>query len=307
MSYPYLGDFLNDVLGTSWNVPIPMFGAWVAVAIVAATKVAKIEVMRLEGLGELSPAGGSKSVPVHTLLPDLIMIATLFGVLGARLFHIFEYPHSFLENPWDMLFSRGGFSIYGGLLMGGAAGAIYVKKRAVPLLPMLDAIAPALAIGYGIGRIGCQVSGDGDWGTTANMTLKPDWVPDWFWTQTYENNILGVTIASPGVYPTPVYETLAAFGIFGFLWLFRSASHSRGYLFSIYLLLSGFSRLLVEKIRVNADYHFFGMNFTQAELISCVLIICGLLGILQFTQARRIPKAAFAVIVAGLLSACSTF
>src|SRR5690606_3779525 len=115
-----------------------------------------------------------------------------FGILGARVFHILEYPQEFLQNPWGMIFSRDGLSIYGGLIFGVVSGAIYLQKRGVPILPMLDALAPSLALGYAIGRIGCQISGDGDWGTAANMQLKPEWLPDWFWAQTYENNIAGV-------------------------------------------------------------------------------------------------------------------
>lgn len=89
---------------------------------------------------------------------------------------------------------------------------------------MLDALAPSLILGYGIGRLGCQVAGDGDWGISANMALKPGWLPDWFWAQTYEGNILGVTIADPGVYPTPIYEAMTALGIFVLLWLIKKNS-----------------------------------------------------------------------------------
>jgi phosphatidylglycerol:prolipoprotein diacylglycerol transferase len=103
----------------------------------------------------------------------------------------------------------------------------------------------------GIGRIGCQISGDGDWGIAANMALKPDWLPSWLWAQTYDNNIYGELIAAPGVYPTPIYETAMALLCFALLWP-CGAIHSRiGWLFSLYLLLAGAERLLIEQIRVN--------------------------------------------------------
>ena len=116
-----------------------------------------------------------------------------------------------------MIFSTGGLSIYGGLIFGVIAGTIFLNKRSIPIIPMLDALAPSMILGYGIGRVGCQISGDGDWGIVANMALKPSWLPDWFWAQTYENNVVGALIQSPGVYPTPIYEALTAFCIYFFL------------------------------------------------------------------------------------------
>lgn len=307
MSYPYLSDLINPVLGTQWDIPIALFGSFVALAILAATFVAKREVMRFEQLGLLPKATLAPNVfiPTHLIIDDLAMIAALFGLLGARLFHLLEYPTAFLANPMDMIFTRSGFSVYGGLILGGIAGAVYLKKRAVPLIPMLDALAPSMILGYGIGRMGCQVSGDGDWGILANMALKPNWLPDWLWAQSYANNIVGVVIPSPGVYPTPLYEVLTALGIFLYLWVIRKAPYSKGYLFSSYLLLSGFGRLLIEKIRVNSEYHFGGMSFTQAEFISTVLVLIGLLGILKAIQARYVPKIAFSLFILGALSACA--
>lgn len=307
MSYPYLGDFINYVFGTHLNIPIAMFGSFVAVAIIVSTFVAKNEVVRFEKLGLLPKANVVPNVliPTHKIVSDLSMVSVLFGIVGARIFHILEYPTIFLENPMSMIFTGGGFSIYGGLIFGVIAGAVYLKKRSIPIVPMLDALAPSMILGYGIGRIGCQVSGDGDWGIVANMALKPHWLPDWFWAQTYENNIVGVAIHSPGVYPTPLYEAVTALCIFFFLIIIRKVKYSKGYIFSIYLLLSGFGRLLIEKIRINSEYYFWGGSFTQAELISTVLIIFGLLGILKSTQARKIPKIAFSVIILGALSACA--
>jgi phosphatidylglycerol:prolipoprotein diacylglycerol transferase len=123
------------------------------------------------------------------------------------------------------------------------------------------------------------VSGDGDWGVAANMALKPDWLPTWFWAQTYENNIYGEVIAAPGVYPTPVYESLMALACFGLLWVLRKHPFRTGWLFSLYLLLAGIERLLIEQIRVNPPYSFAGIHATQAELIAAAMIAAGLVGI----------------------------
>lgn len=305
MSYPYIGDVINQVLGVQWTVPIPMFGTFVAASILVGIYLAKKEVIRFEGLGLLSTANVSvkageqaSRIPVHETVTDLGLIVAFAGIVGARVFHILEYPEQLLEDPIEMIFSRGGFTIYGGMLFGVVAGIIYLKKRDVPIVPMLDALAPAMILGYGIGRIGCQVSGDGDWGIAADLALKPDWLPAWLWAQTYENNVLGVVIQSPGVYPTPLYEVIMAVGIFSMLWLLRRRPYKAGQLFSIYLLLSGIERLLIEQIRVNSKYDVFGLVFTQAELISLFLIMFGLAGIMlsirstvySFPVARDVDK-----------------
>ena len=92
-----------------------------------------------------------------------------------------------------------------------------VRRWQLPVRPLLGAVAPAMMLGYAIGRIGCQVSGDGDWGIAANIARKPDWLPTWAWAQTYQNNIYAEAIAAPGVYPTPVYETLMGLACFALL------------------------------------------------------------------------------------------
>jgi prolipoprotein diacylglyceryltransferase len=166
-----------------------------------------------------------------------------------------------------------------------------------------DACAPALMAAYGIGRIGCQLSGDGDWGLP-NSNPKPNWMsalPDWMWAYDYEGNVLGRDLGSPGnpvqiveggityiyegnAWPTPFYETLMAFAIFGILWSVRKKIKIPGVLFSIYLVFNGIERFFIEKIRINPDYHFLGIDATQAELIAVLLFILGLLGIFYFSK-----------------------
>ena len=161
-------------------------------------------------------------------------------------------------------------------------------------------------LGYAIGRLGCQLSGDGDWGIAANMQLKPEWLPAWLWAQTYQGNIAGISLSSPGVYPTPIYETSMAFAAFGLLWYLRSQKNNPSYLFSMYLLLAGFERLLIEKIRVNVRCHLQGFAFTQAEAISFFLIIGGLIGIIMTLRTRSIQtKGLLAVGILTALSACT--
>ena len=156
-----------------------------------------------------------------------------------------------------------------------------------------------------MGRLGCQIAGDGDWGIAADMTLKPVWLPDWWWAQTYAGNIVGVVIPGPGVYPTPIYESMMALVSFGVLWALRSSTNSAGYLFSVYLLLAGFERLLIEKIRINVEHHLFGIALTQAEAIALLLVVAGCIGVLATLRTRRWwIKIAFSVGVVSALSAC---
>jgi phosphatidylglycerol:prolipoprotein diacylglycerol transferase len=301
MSFPYVSDILNAVFGTEWHLPIPMFGILVVAAIVAPTCVTRREVGRYEANGTLPPL-------THVLVADLALVSAVAGLIGARLFHVLDHADQFVTDPASMIFTRGGFSIFGGLCFGTVAAVLFLRRHSIPIRPMLDAAAPSMMLGYGIGRLGCQIVGDGDWGVVADSTLKPVWFPDWLWAQTYENNILGVVIPAPGVYPTPLYESMMAFAIFGVLWALRSHRHAAGYLFSMYLLLTGFERLLIEKIRINIEYHAFGVAFTQAEAIAFLLVITGFIGVLTTLRERKFwTKTAFSVGVLTALSACVPF
>lgn len=294
MSFPYLSDLINEYFGTHWHLPIGMFGLFVAIAIFVAAEVAKKEVRRFETLGFIPSAQlpNDVALPPSAMLSNLTLICAMFGILGARLFHILEYPAEFLANPVEMIFSRAGLSIYGGLICGALAGVIYLRKYALPVIPMLDAFAPALALGYAIGRLGCQISGDGDWGTTANMLIKPEFLPDWLWAQTYQNNVAGVVIAAPGVYPTPLYESGMALLIFIILSIKSKGQYIAGYMISLYLLLSGMARLLVEQIRINSEYHLFNIGFTQAEFISALFILIGVYGVIKSHYVQKLMSAA---------------
>ena len=262
MAYPYLTDVLRS-LGVDVSLPIPMFGLFVGIAFLVGNWLADREARRL-----------APDQP-----PDLMSTACLVGFItglaGAKLFHALEYPREFAADPIGMLVSPGGFTIFGGLIVGIPVAVMYVRRKRAPLPPLFDAVAPALMLAYGIGRIGCQIAGDGDWGVAVTGP-PPAWLPDWLWAQTYENNIAGVEIAPPGVYPTPLYETLMAFAAFGILWRLRLHRHAPGWLFGVYLLLAGVERLLIEHIRVNATYSLFGMQITQAQIIATACVVAGL-------------------------------
>jgi len=274
MSYPYLSDVVRDVFGVNLPLPIPMFGLLVGIAFFVGLRVANLEVKRL--LPE-QPAN---------FMDNAGLIAFFTGLLGARLFHLLEHPREFMADPMAMLLSRGGFTIFGGLIVGTVCGLAYGRAKRAALAPLLDAVAPAIMLSYAIGRIGCQISGDGDWGIAANLAAKPDWLPTWFWAQTYDGNISGIQIPPPGVYPTPLYETLMSLIAFAVLWRLRRHSHAPGWLFAVYLLLAGVERLAVEPIRVNTTYDLAGLIFTQAQFIATLLVIAGCFGMWWLSRSR---------------------
>jgi phosphatidylglycerol:prolipoprotein diacylglycerol transferase len=277
LAFPYLSDLLRGVLGVDVPLPIPMFGLMVGVAVFVSLRIARLEAERL------LPEQAAKYVDKAALA------GFVAGLAGARLFHLLEYPREFLTHPLAMIFSRSGFTIFGGLIVGTLTGIAYLRAKRMPVAITLDAFAPALMLAYAIGRIGCQISGDGDWGVAADLDAKPTWLPLWLWAQTYDGNILGVTLAPPGVYPTPIYEVLMGLVAFALLWSLRKHRHQPGWLFAVYLALAGAERLLIEFIRVNTTYDLSGVAVTQAQLIATACVVVGCVGIWSLTNARTTP------------------
>jgi phosphatidylglycerol---prolipoprotein diacylglyceryl transferase len=263
MAFPELTDVLR-ALGVNLKLPIPMFGLLVGIALFSGIQLANKEARRT------MPAVDPE------FMNTACIIGFLAGLVGARIFHLLEYPREFLAHPAAMIFSRAGFTIFGGLIVGTLASVWYARRKGVSIPLLLDAAAPGLMFAYAIGRIGCQISGDGDWGI-AVTSPAPAWLPDWLWAQTYDGNIAGVPIAPPGVYPTPIYETLMSLVAFAILWRVRKQAHTPGWLFGVYLLLAGIERFLIEFIRVNSTYSLFGLDVTQAQLISTGCMIAGIL------------------------------
>lgn len=224
----------------------------------------------------------------HDRIVDISTIAVVSGVVGAKLFTVIEQPAAFLADPMGQLFSGDGWTIYGGLIGGFIGVYAYLRRRGIAILPFLDAVAPGLIVSYGVGRMGCHFSGDGDWGITA--APQPNWwfLPDWLWSQTYPRNVLnrGVEMTEcvgrycselpAGVYPTSVYEMAMAFTIGGILWAVRKPfTPLPGLLFALYLVFNGLERFSIEKIRVNDRHEVLG-GFTQAEFIALILVAIGL-------------------------------
>ena len=235
------------------------------------------------------------TVMPHQRIGDITILAALSGLVGARLFSIIESEENikaFIKNPLDQLLSGSGLAIYGGLIIAFIMVYLFVKRKGMKPIHVMDAVAPALIMGYAVGRVGCQLSGDGDWGIV-NTSPKPSWwfLPDWAWAYDYPHNVLneGIQIEGclwqycrhlgEGVYPTPLYETFFALIIFGILWSLRKQIKIPGILFFIYVLLNGVERFFIEKIRTNPDINLFGIEATQAEYVAFLLIVIGIVGI----------------------------
>ncbi len=237
-------------------------------------------------------------VQPHEHAGNITLTAALWGLIGAKLFHWLENPRefmSFITNPsGDAILS--GLTMYGGLIVAGAMVIRYFTKHGIPAWRGADAAAPGVMLAYGVGRIGCQVSGDGDWGIVNTTFLGPG--PKWLWQYDYPNNVNAVgipltdgrpcfenycTVLPEMVFPTPIYETAVCVGFFFLLWALRKRLTPPGMIFFLFLFLNGLERFFVEKIRVNVQV--LG-NITQAEIIATVLMVAGIGGMLWLRKTR---------------------
>jgi phosphatidylglycerol:prolipoprotein diacylglycerol transferase len=207
---------------------------------------------------------------------DAVVFGSLGGLVGARLWVIVESWPAFLDAPLRFVFSGGGLAWYGGFVGGAIALTRYFRRHRIAWLDGADAVAPALALGHAIGRIGCQVSGDGDWGTETTLP----------WGMAYPYAVVGWD-KPPGVHvhPTPIYEMLAYLAVFAYLWRTRHHANPPGRQFGRYLVLAGAARFLVEFVRINPRVAF---GLSVAQLVSLLLIVVGA----GLMLARRAPEPA---------------
>lgn len=252
---------------------------------------------------------------------DIIIVAGLSGVAGSKLFSVLEDFSGFLKDPVSSFFSGTGLNVYGGIIVAFIVVYGYVKKLGIKPVYMMDISGMGILLGYAIGRIGCQLSGDGDWGIVASAI--PEWwfLPDWLWLYNYPNNVnndgvllkvcnpdtynaiiaqgYSATTAClescgfkycheliPGVYPTPVYET--TFGLLFFALMFKTKHLFKvpGTLFFLYMIINGIERFLIEIIRVNDKYTLAGLEWSQAQYISVLFTIIGITGVFLLNRKK---------------------
>ena len=254
------GEFLFPFIHLG-PVTLGTYGLMVAVALISAFFILRADFARRR---------------VSADAEAIIGITGLAGLAGSRLYHLLESPAEFFADPWPQLFSTMGFAFFGAVIGGFLALLLLARRFKIPALLMLDVASPAAALGYGIGRIGCLLSGDGDYGIPTSLP----------WGMSFPNGIVPTT---DRVHPTPIYEFLVAILIFWILWkLGERGLKSRapnGMIFAAYLVLTGIARFLVEIIRINPR-SFYGLSNAQAASVVSVIA-----GTLLFVACRRAPSA----------------
>jgi len=256
-------------------ITIPTFGLMVATALLVSAYVLQADFNRRRDQLERLP--GYQGQRDEGFL--IIGVAGIAGLAGARLYHVLESPSEFFADPWNLLFSRFGFAWFGGFLGGFIALILMARRLKIPLLSFLDICSPAACVGYAIGRIGCLLSGDGDYGIPTSLP----------WGMSFPN---GVVPTTERVHPTPLYELFIWLAIAAFLWHMGTKSlrgpKARGEIFCNYLILTGLARFLIEFIRINPR-SFFGMSNAQAASLLSILVGAVLLWRIK-SQFRAIKK-----------------
>jgi phosphatidylglycerol---prolipoprotein diacylglyceryl transferase len=261
-----------------WPWTVPTFGLMVACAMLAAYFLLRADLAR-RGIADKN-SGEAEA---------LISFPCLAGFVGAKLYHLLESPAEFFADPLHLLFSPYGFAWFGGLLAGFATFAFVAWRitkhnaatgHPVSLRTIFDAGSPAAALGYGIGRVGCLLSGDGDYGIPTSLP----------WGMSFPN---GLVPTAARVHPTPIYEFIVACGIAWWLWRMGASDHimqahtksvppsdaraisastkQPGEVFAAYLVLTGAARFLVEFIRINPR-SFLGMSNAQTAAAASLIV-----------------------------------
>jgi len=277
---------------------------------------------------------------------DITIIAAVAGFAGAKIFDNLENWDRFIKDPIGNLLATSGLTFYGGLIVATFTLWYYFNKKKISFINICDAAAPGLMLAYGLGRIGCQVAGDGDWGIINNAYISNadativaalpgqvdsaivkyadmyretgmtgpiqqaylkgvSWLPDWLVAYNYPHNVNKAGIPTLNckfddycnhlplpVFPTPLYEVIMGLIIVAILWNLRKKIRVPGRLFAVYLVFNGVERFLIEQIRVNTRYSIFGLEPTQAELISLALVLAG---VVLYWYAPKIKTTTYPV------------
>jgi phosphatidylglycerol:prolipoprotein diacylglycerol transferase len=242
-----------------WGLNLPTFGLMLWLAAVAGAWVMHASFRR---------AG------IDADAVGIVAIAVVAGIVGAKVWHVLDTPSEFREIGWRVLWDQAGFAWFGGLTFGIAALVFQGWRARIGALRTLDLAAPSAAIGYGIGRIGCFLSGDGCYGIPTNLP----------WGMSFPNGLEPTLVR---VHPTPLYELAAGLLIGWWLWIRGGTPRPTGRILGEYLVLTGTARFLVEFIRRNPKILF---SLSNAQLASAGSVVVGF-ALILWTVTRRIPGA----------------
>lgn len=259
------------------------------------------------------PKKETVQVEPQDMIGEIVGVAAVFGVVGASVFEIIQ-PGSqmtlkeLFSDPMNFL---SGLTILGGLTFGIIGVFLYAGKRKLKPFQLFDSIAPGYILAYGVGRLGCHFSGDGDWGKV-NLSEAPAFIPDSWWSNTYAHNVINAGTVkiegcvgnycnelAQGVWPTSIYEVLMCIVMFAIMWSFRKkVIYAPGFMFCVLLVFNGIERFLIEIIRVTDTYPAF-FNLTQAQIISVFMVLAGTAGIIYLYKKyqKEIDASSFTELV----------
>jgi phosphatidylglycerol---prolipoprotein diacylglyceryl transferase len=225
---------------------------------------------------------------------DLLAWIAIGGIVGAKGYYLALHWQDLVANPLGEIFSRGGLVWYGGLIGGVTAYWVQVRARKLPLALMFDATAPALAVAYAIGRLGCFLVGD-DYGRYTDAWYGiafPRGAPPS--TAGYLRS-LGETVPPQfadsqvvTVHPTQLYEIVLALIMFAILWKVGQGAFRKGRLFALYMMFYGVERFLIEFVRAKGDRLF--LDFSTSQVASIILFAAGIAIWLRQANAERVPE-----------------
>ena len=286
--FPNLTYLIHYLTGLDVHLPIPTFGLVFALSFWVTYWVFTLEFTRKKAEGTIPP------LDVRRLMDWILFLCGIIGFAGALLFAKLENLHGLFTHPLRWLLTYNGLTYFGGLIFGALTYLVITHRKGISLAVAADIGSPGMMLAYGVGRIGCHLSGDGDWGTV-HSAPKPgwlSWMPDWAWGCRYPHNVIHQGAYIPGcagnfctelvnpVYPTSLYEAVACLLLFALLWRLRKRITTPGLLFAVFALLVGLERFSIEFIKVNIRYTSLGLS--QAQFISLALAGIGLAIFLYF-------------------------
>ncbi|RYY59861.1 MAG: diacylglyceryl transferase [Chitinophagaceae bacterium] len=245
----------------------------------------------LEGTG---PTEKEILVYPHQRTDRLLFWCASCGFVGAILFAKLEHVAQLFTDPVTFFTSFEGLVFYGGFIFGaGIFLYITTQRMGIRLIDAMDVGSPGMMLAYAVGRMGCHLSGDGDWGIV-NLQSKPGWLgwlPDWAWAFNYPHNVnlegkflegcvdSYCNVLSQPVYPTSLYESLLCLLLFGLLWIFRNKIRRPGLMFFLFITLNGVERFFMEYIKLNPVYCIGNACLTQAQYIAVLFMMAGVAGL----------------------------
>jgi phosphatidylglycerol---prolipoprotein diacylglyceryl transferase len=223
----------------------------------------------------------------------IIVWGAIGGLAGARIYDVLENWTIYIRQPASIIFSGAGFVWYGGLIGGIISTWLVARRHRLSFLAVADLCAAPLVLGMAFGRLGCQLSGDGDWGLPSTLPWAMaypkaivGWGPETVLRLDSQGNLVSGFTEGVRVHPTPVYEAILYVGIFCFLWSIRKKVALEGELLYLYLILAGAARFVVEFVRINPRVWW---GLSPAQIISLIMIATGTLA--WYLAAKRRPQA----------------